>query len=124
MTIATFDPQVGRSFGRNSLSTQGTNGDSRTLAGATDQLIAQLRQSNPNMRVVRNTQRMRVDGAQATVVELTNDSPIGGSETDWLVAVLRPNGLLRYFIGVAPEREFSDYWRPFERIIASVRFFD
>ena len=123
MTIATFDPQDTRSFGRNSFSVPGAQANT-TLVNATDQLLDHLRQSNPNMRVVRDTERRRVDGSQAMVVELTNDSPNGGVETDWLVTVLRPDGLLYYFVGVAPRQEFSRYMPTFEQIINSVRFYD
>jgi hypothetical protein len=58
------------------------------------------------------------------VVELTNDSPLGGNERDWLVAVLRPNGMLRYFIGVAPQRDFNQYRTVFDQIVTSVRLLD
>ena len=58
------------------------------------------------------------------VLELANDSPIGGTETDRLVTVLRPNGLLRYFVGVAPQREVLDNQPIFDRIVASVHFLD
>ena len=110
MTIGTFDP--------------GTRIDNSTLANATDQLIEFLRQSNPNIRMVRTVGRIRVDGAEAMVVDFTNDSPTGGNETDWMVAVLRPNGLLRYFLGVAPALDFKTYRPVFERIVASVRLLD
>jgi hypothetical protein len=76
------------------------------------------------MRVVRNAGRRTVDGAQAMVVELTNDSSLGGTETNWLVAVLRPNGLLRYFVGVAPQEEFNRYQSAFSNIVTSVQFLD
>ena len=127
MTIASFDPQGSRYFGSSSFANPGAPGarvDSTTLGTATDQLIAYLRQSNPNMRVVRNTERRRVDGAQAMVVELTSESPVGGTERDWLVTVLRPNGLLRYFVGVAPQADSSQYQRAFDQIVTSVRFMD
>lgn len=127
MTIASFDPQGSRYFGSSSFANPGAPGarvDSTTLGNATDQLIAYLRQSNPNMRVVRNTERRRVDGAQAMVVELTSESPVGGTERDWLVTVLRPNGLLRYFVGVAPQADSSQYQRAFDQIVTSVRFMD
>jgi len=110
MTIGTFDP--------------GTRIDNSTLANATDQLIEFLRQSNPNIRMVRTVGRIRVDGAEAMVVDFTNESPTGGNETDWMVAVLRPNGLLRYFLGVAPALDFKTYRPVFERIVASVRLLD
>jgi len=122
MSIGLFEPQ-GR-FGRNSFSNTPSRADNTSLSAATDQLIDHLQQSNPNMRVIRNSERMRVDGAQAMVVELSNDSPTGGSETDWLVTVLRPNGMLRYFVGVAPQREFSRYQSTFDNMMASVRFLD
>jgi predicted Zn-dependent protease len=98
--------------------------DNSTLANATDQLIEFLRQTNPNIRMVRTLGRIRVDGAEAMVVNFTNDSPVGGNETDWMVTVLRPNGLLRYFLGVAPELDFKSYGPVFERIVASVRLLD
>src|SRR5215510_16247711 len=99
MTIGSLDPRDRRYFGSHSFSNPGNRVDSTGLANATDQLIDHLQQSNPNMRVVRNTERRRIDGAQAMALELTNDSPLGGTERDWLVTVLRPDGLLRYFVG-------------------------
>jgi len=123
MRIATFDAQD-RSFGRNSFVTPGARPDNSRLANATDQLIDQLRQSNPNMRVIRNRSGKRVDGAQAMVVELTNDSPAGGTETDWLVTVFDRNGLMRYFIGVSPEADLERYQPVFDDIVASARFLD
>jgi hypothetical protein len=38
------------------------------------------------------------------------------------VSVLRPDGWVVYFIGVAPEREFSRYKPAFENIVNSVAF--
>jgi hypothetical protein len=125
MTIAMFDPRDSQYYGRNSFSTPGgSRVDSTTLSRATDQLIDHLQQSNPSMRVVRNSERRRVDGQQAMVTELTNESPVGGNETDWLVTVLRPNGMLRYFVGVAPQQEISQYRSAFDQIVSSVRFLD
>jgi hypothetical protein len=123
--IGTFDPRNSNSFRRDLFSTNpGAQANTTTLANATNQLVDHLRDSNPNMQVVRNTARTRVDGAQAMVVELTNDSPLGGTERNWLVTVLRPNGLLRYFIGAAPQSDFNQYQPAFERIIGTVQFLD
>jgi len=123
MSISFFDPQ-NNYFGRNSLTTPQTRVDSTSLAGATNELIDHLRDSNPNMRVVRDTERRRVDGSPAMVVELSNESPLGGRETDWLVTVMRPNGRLRYFVGVAPQNEFGRYQSVFEEIVDSARLLD
>jgi hypothetical protein len=124
MTIGLFDPRNSGYYGRNSFASPGGRMDSSSLSSATDQLVQFMQQSNPNMRVVRNSQRTRVDGAQALVLELVNDSPAGGMETDRLVTVFQRNGLLRYFIGVAPENEFGRYQNAFEQIVSSVRLLD
>jgi hypothetical protein len=124
LRTGTFDPRD-RYFGQNSLNAPGSRpSQDSTLAEATDQLVEYFRRSNPNMRVVRSETRGRVDGEPSITMDITNDSPIGGRETDWLVTVLRPDGLLYYFIGVAPQREFNRYEPTFEDMIASVRFND
>ena len=88
---------------------------------ATDQLIYQLQKGNPHMRVVRDFGERRVGGQNALLTEMVNQSALGGREINWLVTVLRPEGL-SYFAFVAPETEFADYRPTFERIIRSIRF--
>ena len=123
MRIATFDPQGSTLYGQTPLVGPGERSGRTTLSRATDQLLDELRRSNPNMRVVRTDDRSRrIDGQSAMAIELTNDSPAGGRESDLLVSVLRPDGLLYYFVGVAPERDFSRYKPTFDQIVASVRF--
>jgi hypothetical protein len=91
------------------------------LQQATEQLIAELKRSNQNMRVARASAQMRVGGERALSTLLQNDAPGGGNETDWIVTVLRPEGLV-YFVAVAPEAEYQNYRRAFEAVIDSVRF--
>jgi Zn-dependent protease with chaperone function len=93
-----------------------------TLENATDQLLDDLRRTNPKMRIVRQHERIRVGGQPALSTELSNDSPGGGRESNWLVTVLQPNGILEYFVGVAPQDEYRNYQYAFEDIIDSVRF--
>jgi hypothetical protein len=88
---------------------------------ATDQLVASLRQSNPNLREIGNRRRMQVDGADAVSAYFTNGSPVGGNERDWLVTIERPGGLL-FFICVAPKNDFDSYDATFQSLISSVRF--
>jgi hypothetical protein len=92
-----------------------------TLEEATDQLVQDLRQSNPNMRVARRHERIRIGSERALSTMLTNESPLGGREYDWLVTVLRPEGLI-YFVFVAPERDFDVYEDAFRAMLDSVRF--
>ena len=80
-----------------------------------------MRQSNPNMRVERQREDLRVDGRAAISTYLSNDSPLGGKETDWLVTTMRPDGLL-YIICVAPDNEYSSYERAFQDVMNSIRF--
>jgi len=95
--------------------------DADALAKVTQQLIGGLQQSNPNMKVTRQSGRVRLNGQRGLSTYLSNDSPTGGKETDWLISVLRPEGLL-YFLCVAPEAAYADYDKTFSTILDSVRF--
>ena len=92
-----------------------------TLESATDQLIEELRRSNSQMRLVRRHEPIRIGGQRALSTYLTNDSPVGGREYDWLVTVMRPEGLL-YIVCVAPENDFDEYERAFRVMVDSARF--
>jgi hypothetical protein len=97
------------------------NGNRATIEEAFDQLVASLRQSNPNLREKGNRVHLPVDGNDALSAYFSNVSPVGGNETDWLVAVERPEALL-FFICVAPENDFDSYDAAFQSVISSVRF--
>jgi len=123
MLMNTFNPDTRSNlFGRNSFNVPGGIVNTTNVSTATDQLIDSLRQSNPNMRVVRRTQK-RVGGFDAMTVELNNDSPLGGTEVDVLTAVLHSDGSLYYFMGVAPQADINQYSPIFDRMIASIRFY-
>jgi len=104
------------------VSTYEPNQNNGSLEQATNELLQDMQRNNPNMRTSRNTQRIRVGNQRALSIQMTNDSPAGGGEMDWLVTVLGPDGLLYYFVGVAPQNEFRNYQNAFEDIIDSVRF--
>jgi hypothetical protein len=109
MMVATFDPNY-------------RSRQAGSLEEARDQLLNDLQRSNPNMRITRNHERIRVGGQPAYLTEATNESPVGGRETDWVVTILSPEGVLYYFVAVAPQNEFGRYGRSFEDVIGSVRF--
>ncbi len=99
----------------------GTGQDSTTrLERSTDELVQELRLSNRNMRVIRYGEVIRVDGEGALSTYLSNDSPIGGRETNWLVTVEHPEGLL-FIVFTAPERDFQRYEGAFHEMLRSVR---
>jgi hypothetical protein len=51
---------------------------------------------------------------------LSNDSPGGGQEMDWLLTVLQPEGLVS-FLCVAPKAAYPEYERTFTAVLDSVR---
>ena len=91
------------------------------MEDATNRLIEELRHSNQGMRIIRSPEGLRIDGERALSTDLSNDSPLGGRETDWLVTVQRPEGLL-FFVFVAPDGDFQSYNHTFRVMLDSVRF--
>jgi hypothetical protein len=89
---------------------------------ATDQLINDLKQSNPQMQIVRSHDNARVGGRTAFSNQLSNQSPTGEIETDLVVTVEAPDGTIYYFVGVAPQRDFASYEGAFHDVLDSVRF--
>jgi len=100
---------------------KGDPSDSGALHSATDQVIQDLQKSNPSMKITRQGERLRLNGQPGLSAYLTNVSPAGGQETDWVVTVLRPEGLL-YFVCVAPQSSYDKYDKTFSSILDSVRF--
>ena len=92
-----------------------------SLEDATNRLIDELRRSNQGMRIIRSPEGIPIDGERALSTDLSNESPLGGRETDWLVTVLRPEGLL-FFVFVAPDGDFQSYNHTFRIMLDSVRF--
>jgi Peptidase family M48 len=100
---------------------QGDPTAANALEAATQQLIQGLQQSNPNMKVLRQEGRIRLNNQPGLSTYLSNDSPMGGQETDWVITVLRPEGLL-YFVCTAPQNDYPSYDKTFSAVLDSVRF--
>jgi hypothetical protein len=101
--------------------TEASSSDADALANGTQKLISGLRQSNPNMKVTRQASRVRLNSQLGLSTYLSNDSPAGGQETDWLITIQRPEGL-QYFVCVAPQSAYGDYDKTFSAILDTVRF--
>jgi hypothetical protein len=97
------------------------SGNAITLGAATDQLLQNMLHSNPQMHIVRQHESMQLGGQAALSTFLSNDSPKGGRESDWLVTTLRPNGLF-YAVCVAPQDEYNSYKQAFQTLVDSIRF--
>jgi hypothetical protein len=100
---------------------QGNASDSNALENGTRQVLQDLQKANPNMKIQRQAERVRLNGQAGLSTYLTNDSPAGGLETDWVITVLRPEGL-HSFICVAPQSAYTSYDKTFSSILDSVRF--
>ena len=100
---------------------QGNASDSNALEDGTRQVLQDLQKSNPKMKIQRQGERVRLNGKPGLSTYLTNDSPAGGLETDWVITVLRPEALYS-FICVAPQSAYSNYDNTFSSILDSVRF--
>jgi len=94
----------------------------RDLRDTTNELIQQLRNSNPSLRLVsRDPRRTRVDASDALISLLTSNSPYGGTEVDMLLTVERPEGIF-YMIFIVPDREFRRAEATFDEMVRSIRF--
>jgi hypothetical protein len=100
---------------------QGDPNDWDALDGATRQVIQDLQKANPNMKITRQGEHLRLNGQPGLSTYLSNDSPAGGQETDWVVTTLRTEGLV-YFVCVAPQSAYANYDKAFSSILDSVRF--
>jgi Zn-dependent protease with chaperone function len=94
---------------------------SDALKAVTQKLIEQIHQENADMQVTRPPRSVTLNGQPAMSTYLTNDSPAGGRETDWLITVLRPEGVV-YLVCVAPEADYEQFERAFANLLDSVRF--
>jgi hypothetical protein len=116
------DGQAGLAYGLivNVAKVAGDASDAEALEKATRELIGTLEKSNPKMKIARQPGRVRLNGQPALSTYLSNASPAGGEETDWLITVVRPQGLLS-FVCVAPQKDYENYDKTFSTILDSVR---
>jgi hypothetical protein len=98
-----------------------TIGRKLSLDDATGQLIQSLMRANRNLHVSGPGEHMKLDGRDTVSTHLTNDSPAGGKETDWLLATKQEDAVL-YLVFIAPDSAFSAYEPTFKIMIASLRW--
>lgn len=100
--------------------TQGDANDAKVLEKETQKLIKTLQKDNPKMKIMRQPGRVRLNGQPGLSTYLSNESPAGGEETDWLITVIRSEGLVS-FVCVAPQKDYEKYDKTFSAILDSVR---
>jgi hypothetical protein len=98
-----------------------------SLDQATHELLASLRQSNPDLREIGHDENIRLNGVAAKSVDLLGTSPLkdqngrAAQERDWLVTVKRRDGSLLYLVSIAPEKDFESLRPTFELMLKSLR---
>ncbi|HEY6972436.1 MAG TPA: hypothetical protein VJA94_24720, partial [Candidatus Angelobacter sp.] len=125
----TIGPPAGISGGSIAYGVQvGTFQDpnAQTMDQVMQELIQNLQQSNPGLRVSGNLNRMDVNGQEARSVYLSGSSPLEKNgeavpERDWLVTVARPQGGVMYLVFVAPEQDFNQLRSTYEKMLNSLR---
>ena len=90
------------------------------LENATQALIQQLAKTNPGLKVTREPGRVQLNGQPGLSTYLSNASPAGGLEIDWLITVLQRQGLVS-FLCVAPEAAYPEYEKTFTAVLDGVR---
>ena len=98
-----------------------------SLDQATHDLLASLRQSNPDLRQIGHDENIRVNGVAGKSVDLIGNSPLRdrsgrpGQERDWLVAMKRGDGTLLYVVLIAPDKDFEALRPTFEQMLKSMK---
>ena len=97
------------------------------LNEATRDLIASLRQSNPDLRQVGNGEAIRVNGVSGRSVDLIGSSPIrdsngrGQKERDWLVTIGQQDGTVLYLVFIAPQNQFDRLRPTYEQMLRTLK---
>ena len=98
-----------------------------SLDQAAHDLLASLRQSNPDLREIGHDENIRVNGVVGKSVDLIGNSPLRdqsghpSQERDWLVAVMRSDGSLLYIVSIAPDKDFEGLRPTFEQMLKSLQ---
>ena len=100
--------------------------NANSLDQATQDLIANLQQSNPNLRIAGSAQAVQVNGMEGRSVNLTGTSPVEKNgqpvaERDWLITVPRREGGLLYLVFIAPSDSFGQLRPTYERMLQSLQ---
>lgn len=93
-----------------------------TTGGSQDQLLAALRQSNPQLRPLPGTGvQLTAGGMRGSAVTLANRNSEGQEETDRLVILERPGAHALYFIFIAPSQQYDQLRPAFDGILKSLK---
>ena len=98
-----------------------------SLDQATHDLLASLRQGNPDLREIGHDENIRVGGVSGKSVDLIGTSPLkdqtgrAAQERDWLVTFQLRDGSLLYLVFIAPDKDFNAMRPTFEQMLKTLR---
>ena len=128
-STVTFAPQGGHgTINGQSVFTHGVQvgiarNERHNLQEATQELIASLAESNPQLARAGSPGRATLGGRTALRTLLANVSEAtGGRERIVLYTTQMADGALFYLVGVAPEQEFGTYQPVINRVAGTIRF--
>jgi len=97
------------------------------LDTATHELLASLRQSNPDLKQIGHDEAIRINGVAGKSVDLIGSSPIKDAEgkvleeRDWVVTLARRDGTVLYFVFISPDKDFGPMRPAFEAMLRTVQ---
>lgn len=94
------------------------NGRSWGLAEVTQRLVDSMRQSNPNLRVIKQSESA-IRGRKALSTLLENDSPLQGQKEIDELATLRAGDALYALMFIAPQSALEAYRPTFQAMLQS-----
>jgi hypothetical protein len=98
-----------------------------SLDTATHELLASLRQSNPDTKQIGQDETIRVNGVSGKSVDLVGSSPIKDpsgkaiEERDWVVTMPRRDGTVLYLVFISPDKEFGSMRPAFEAMLRTLQ---
>jgi hypothetical protein len=120
-----YDPFEG-SIGGVSSNRRGPVSGNTSLEQATNDLVNQIRESNPHLAVLPNsTRRQTIDQGRALSVTLGGRSPVTGADERVTVFTRElPDGHALYALFVAPAQDYSVLSQTFQSMVASLHVND
>ena len=98
-----------------------------SLDAATHELIAGLRQSNPDLKQIGRDETIRMKNVRGKSAELVGSSPIKDAqgkalqERDWLVSIARRDGTVLYLVFISPDKDFASLRPAFEGMLRTLQ---
>jgi hypothetical protein len=98
-----------------------------SLDAATHELVASLRQSNPDLKQIGRDETIRTKSVTGKSSELIGSSPVKDAqgkalqERDWLVAIARRDGTVLYLVFISPDKDFASMRPAFEGMLRTLQ---